>query len=106
MTDNGLVKKEGWTVPTSSTIILLSSFLLTVPPILPSDNYKFHGTYTANYEWEQRSNRKLDIIQLADNETIEKTQIIHEFASRIIDEAEELDPRFARIVSENLWDLV
>lgn len=106
MADNLRLKTMAWAVPTAATITIFSSFLMTEPQILPSENFVLPNACIAQYEWEQRSSRNPNIMKLTENETIEKTQIVYEFASKIIDESVELDPRFAKIVSDNLWDLV
>ena len=36
----------------------------------------------------------------------EQIEIIHKFASSILDNIKDLDPEFSKIVDENFWDLI
>ena len=50
-----------------------------------------------------------DYYQLVPKEqavTLEQIDIIHKFASNILDNIKDLDPEFSKIVDENFWDLI
>jgi len=40
------------------------------------------------------------------NENVEKIQIIHNFASQLINETEDIPEEFARILNEDFWDII
>ena len=52
---------------------------------------------------------KYDYYELLNNEqstALEQVDIIHKFASDILDNIKDLDPDFSKTVDENFWDLI
>jgi hypothetical protein len=39
-------------------------------------------------------------------EAIQKIEIIHKFASNLLENIEDLDPDFSKVIDENYWDLI
>ncbi len=50
-----------------------------------------------------------DYYQLIDNDqatALEQIDVIHQFASNILDNIKDLEPEFSKTVDENFWDLI
>ena len=46
------------------------------------------------------------LVNAIDNPSQEQIDIIHHFASNILDNIKDLEPEFSKTVDENFWDLI
>lgn len=69
------------------------------PNNLPNLNIQLKAPTEMNFDYYQL----IDKDQAA---TLEQIDIIHHFASNIIDNIKDLEPEFSKTVDENFWDLI
>lgn len=98
-----------WLAPATAGLplsYLLASYLLTTEAI-PSEYHSILPLHSGTgYKWEEQLKDAVYFIDEKNQEILEKATIIHEFASKLIENSEDLDPDYARIVSEKFWDLI
>ncbi len=73
----------------------------------PTENYIDFLNYDIPYEAPQEMN--FDSYQDIGNEqgkALEQINIIHRFASNILDNIKDLEPEFSKTVDENFWDMI
>lgn len=105
MTGTSFVNRNFWVLPTASTIAL-GSFLAAEQPLIPSKNYELGQRYSIAYSWDQEfSNPYYEILE-AERVILHKAEIIYQFASKLINESQDLDPVFAKSINDSFWDLV
>jgi hypothetical protein len=74
-------------------------------PLLPSSYHKITSPPLNRYSWESPSRNPYYTIWEQISEDYEKLEIISDFAARLIADSEDLNPSYARIVSNRFWDL-
>jgi hypothetical protein len=74
------------------------------PPI-PSFYHDLTATRLNKYSWESPIRNPYYTVWEHMNEDYRKLEIISDFAARLIADSEDLNPSYARIVSNRLWDL-
>ena len=85
------------------TAVAVLSLGLSESDIIPSRMYKTEKpVFEPKYSWESVScdfgSEYKDIL--------EKYEIIHEFATKIIENSVDLDPAIVEFVSKNFWNLI
>lgn len=70
-----------------------------------------NNIYLANFNNQSKTPEEMnfDYYQLLRNEqsvVLMQIDIMHKFASNILDNIKDLDPDFSQTVDENLWDLI
>ena len=79
--------------------------------------YSYLGAPTANsvdfcslnVQLKAPTEMNFDCYQLLDKDqaiAIEQIDVIHQFASNILDNIKDLEPEFSKTVDENFWDLI
>lgn len=79
--------------------------------------YSYPGAPTANpvdfcslnVQLKAPTEMNFDYYQLIDKDqaiAIEQIDVIHQFASNILDNIKDLEPEFSKTVDENFWDLI
>jgi hypothetical protein len=74
--------------------------------IVPSSYHAVASGYSTRYSWEAPPRNPYYAIWEEIDGDHRKLQIIADFAERLINDSEELDPSYAGIVSSRLWELV
>lgn len=62
-----------------------------------------------NVQLKAPTEMNFDYYQLIDKDqaiAIEQIDVIHQFASNILDNIKDLEPEFSKTVDENFWDLI
>jgi predicted LPLAT superfamily acyltransferase len=65
--------------------------------------------YILNVQLKAPTEMNFDYYQLIDKDqaiAIEQIDVIHQFASNILDNIKDLEPEFSKTVDENFWDLI
>lgn len=73
----------------------------------PAINHIEFSTFNININAPKEMN--FDYYQLIDKDqavSLEQIDIIHQFASNILNNIKDLDPEFSKTVDENFWDLI
>ena len=76
---------------------------LGAPAINPVDfanlNVQIKAPKAMNFDYYQ-------LVRKEQTVTLEQIDIIHKFASNILDNIKDLEPEFSKTVDENFWDLI
>ena len=85
------------------TTAAVLSFAFGENEIIQSKMYnKAKPVFESKYSWESE-----DRYFLSDyREILDKYEIIHRFASKIIEDSQELEPSIVEFVSKNFWKLI
>lgn len=95
-----------WLFSAPTATLILSSLLAAEETLLPQQRHSLPGVYSCGYRWEEQLVNPYYLTAKESKEMLEKAGIISEFASRLIQNSVELDPAFARVVSNRFWDLI
>lgn len=88
---------------TATAAVLCYTTIVT--PTINTNNYNHAISFKAPKEMSiERSVYKLE--QNNQEAYIEQIEIIHKFASNILDNIKEFDPDFIKTVDNNIWDMV
>lgn len=105
MTGTSSLNRNFLDLPTASTIAL-DSFLAAEQPLIPSKNYELAPRYSIAYPWEQEFSNPYYEILGPERKILHKAETICQFASKLINESQDLDPAFAKSINDSFWDLV
>ena len=90
-------------VGSAATAAVLCYSYIGVPAInpdnLPNLNIQFEAPTEINFDYYQ-------LIDKTQATILEQIDIIHHFASNILDNIKDLEPEFSKTVDENFWDLI
>jgi len=70
--------------------------------LLPSENHDLPEDLQLFHSWEEDSIRNL----FEEVELYSKLQIIQEFATKLIENTEDINPKYAKLVNKHFWDLI
>lgn len=70
--------------------------------LLPSKNYDLSMELCLFHPWEEDFIKNL----FEEAELYSKFQIIQEFATKLIENTEDLNPKYAKLVNKHFWDLI
>lgn len=88
------------TIPTVATLV--GGLFLPLTPTAASDIQELNSTYRAEFNSAQTQYKTI-----SDNiETLEQVETIHQFASNLMSNIEDLTPEFSKAIDENYWDLI
>ncbi len=90
-------------VGSATTAAVLCYSYLGAPAINPVDlanlNVQIKAPKAMNFDYYQ-------LVRKEQTVTLEQIDIIHKFASNILDNIKDLEPEFSKTVDENFWDLI
>lgn len=73
-------------------------------------NVNFDNRYPTYVEQESSALSEISQTHYAtissSNTNADKLEIIHQFASTLLENIEDLDPEFSQVIDENYWDLI
>lgn len=105
---HGNLKNLVVTIP--STAVLFCSYLgqANFPDqpnyLIRGEGYKM-GPMSTQMPWELDPNPYYEL--LTDRSRISyQIEVIHSFVSKVLEESQDLDPKFAKVVDKYFWDLV
>jgi len=93
-------------IGSTATTLVLSPLLDDDHTLIPTMIYKFPDSFSNRDVWEDQILNSGYHVWDEGIEILRKAEILNGFASKLINNSEELDPSFARIVSEKFWDLI
>ncbi|MDY6894574.1 MAG: hypothetical protein SVO01_04025 [Thermotogota bacterium] len=90
-------------IGSATTAAVLCYSYMGAPPTNPVD------LASLNTQLQAPSEMNFDYYQLIDKDqsaALEQIDVIHQFASNILDNIKDLEPEFSKTVDENFWDLI
>lgn len=97
--DITLFEKSKYYVATVTTAAAMFSFAL-------SCDVTFSPISVKKYSTENIMSNPYYSLTTTDSETLKELNIVHKFASEIIDNSEDLDPSIVELVYNNFWNLI
>ena len=95
------------TIPTAAAFALASSFAIASDDLSLEQHHFLapSGYYAQDTSGFGSSQTKY---RIADDyvDSLQKLEAIHKFASNLLENIEDLDPEFSKVVDENYWDLI
>ena len=103
------------------TIGTRSSFLTTMlatavfviggidqPSLLPSQNYEIpNASVEFRHSWEEKElELPYSIEQDERSEILQRINLLHDVASQLMENSEELEPEIVKLVDEEFWNLI
>lgn len=70
---------------------------------MPSENYTPPILNISERAWEEKF---IPTYQTDNQDIYEKMEIIHQFASKLVNESIDIPPEFATVINENFWELI
>jgi len=76
--------------------------------LLPSQNYAIpNATVELRRTWEEKELEiPYNIEQDERSEVLQKITLLHEVASRLMEDSEDLEPEIVKLVDEEFWNLI
>lgn len=91
----------------ATAALLISTAPLNESSLLPSKNYSIEeGGTLKKYPWEQLADNPYYDYTGKHSEDIHNLIVIHNFASTLLENIQDLDPEIAKQVSKNFWNLI
>jgi len=87
----------------TTAAVLCYSYMVGAPATNPVD------LVSLNAQFQAPSEMNFDYYQLIDKDqaaALEQIDVIHQFASNLLDNIKDLEPEFSKTVDENFWDLI
>lgn len=86
----------------SATVSVVNTSQQEEQTLLPSENHDLPEELQLFHSWEEDFTKNL----FEEIELYTKFQIIQEFAAKLIENTEDINPKYAKLVNKHFWDLL
>ena len=98
--------EEYTTSPYKLAFVALTAAVLMSATDVPDKSYSLKPTSAVGYSWEDTASGTFSLTSNTGDEIMAQIQILHEFASQIIENSENIKPEAVNMINKNFWDLL